>query len=82
MKPRSTVCLLALVAASVLLLRAQPPQSSRLVEWLYYGNDQAGTRYSIRVDNANNNHEGYLKLLWYSPDSGQRAIPTSQLYPS
>jgi alpha-L-fucosidase len=42
---------------------------------------RAGTRYSIRVDNANVKHEGYLKLLWYAPDAGQRIVPTSQLYP-
>jgi alpha-L-fucosidase len=42
----------------------------------------AGTKYSIRVDYANSKHEGYLKLLWYSPDSGQKVVPTSQLYPA
>jgi alpha-L-fucosidase len=43
---------------------------------------KAGTRYPIRVEYADNKHEGYLKLLWYAPDAGQRTVPTSQLYPS
>ena len=43
---------------------------------------QAGRRYAIRVDYVEHTGEAYLKLLWYSPDVGQRIVPIRQLHPS
>ncbi len=43
---------------------------------------EAGRRYSIRVDYTEVTGEAYLKLLWFSPNLGQRIVPASQLYPS
>jgi len=43
---------------------------------------EAGRQYSIRVDYTEFTGESYLKLLWYSPNVGQRIVPTAQLYPS
>jgi alpha-L-fucosidase len=43
---------------------------------------EAGRQYSIRVDYTELTGEAYLKLLWFSPNLGQRIVPAAQLYPS
>jgi alpha-L-fucosidase len=43
---------------------------------------QAGRAYPIRVDYTDRAGEAYLKLLWYSPNVGQRIVPTAQLSPT
>jgi len=54
---------LALVVLSLCLCASVVPQSSRQVEWLYYGADQAGTKHSqltdINIDNVQQ-----LKVAW------------------
>ena len=43
------------LAASLTVVAVQRAESSRQVEWLYYGGDQAGTKYSPLTDvNAGN----------------------------
>jgi len=59
MKPR-LLLLAVLVSGSIL---AAQQGSSRQVEWLYYGGDQAGTKFSPLADiNAENVQR--LKIAW------------------
>src|SRR6266446_1925198 len=51
------------LAASLTVVAVQRAESSRQVEWLYYGGDQAGTKYSPLTDvNAGNVQR--LQVTW------------------
>jgi len=54
---------LALVVLSLCLPASVVPQSSRQVEWLYYGADQAGTKHSQLTD-INIGNVQQLKVAW------------------
>src|SRR5215467_2049258 len=57
---RSYACFAVLFVIGFLLIGAQ---SSRQVEWLYYGGDQAGTKYSLLTD-INTTNVQRLEIAW------------------
>ncbi len=59
-KVLSLFCVLCAFLWLILFLGAQ---SSRQVEWLYYGGDQAGTKYSPLTD-INQNNVQRLEIAW------------------
>src|SRR5881628_990702 len=59
-KVLSLFCVLCAFLWLILFLGAQ---SSRQVEWLYYGRDQAGTKYSPLTD-INQNNVQRLEIAW------------------
>ena len=59
-KVLSLFCVLCAFLWLILFLGAQ---SSRQVEWLYYGGDQAGTKYSFLTD-INQNNVQRLEIAW------------------
>src|SRR6266446_2687109 len=62
MKRTRGLWVLAVVTAGALLVRAAD-DSFRQVEWLYYGGDQGGTRFSSLTD-INANTVSQLRIAW------------------
>src|SRR5437870_12649121 len=60
---RLTTALTIVLAASLTVVAVQRAESSKQVEWLYYGGDQAGTKYSPLAD-INPANIQRLEIAW------------------
>ena len=60
---KQPLCILAVLLAASAPLAPQPAASSRQVEWLYYGGDPGGSRYSPLTD-INAGNLARLQVAW------------------
>lgn len=70
---------LFILVASPLILRGQSRDSGKQVEWLYYGGDQAGSKYSPLTDinpgNVNQLQVAWSWKHWETPLEQYKTIP-------